>query len=84
MTNHKTVSLMVTEISQIQIFEGQFDLDLISQGHPKFSHFIVTTYPFDLSGLCCDSICCFGGVLLTRSGGWTIHSFVCFLTHPHL
>ncbi len=35
--DHKAVSLTVTEISQIKIFEGQFDLDLISQGYPKLA-----------------------------------------------
>ena len=33
--NDKSVSLTVSEIGQIENFPGQFDLDLISQGHPK-------------------------------------------------
>ena len=33
--NHRSVSLMVAEIWPIEIFRGQFDLDLISQGHSK-------------------------------------------------
>ena len=33
--NHKSVSLMIAEIWQTENFQGQFDLDLISQGHPK-------------------------------------------------
>ena len=28
-------SLMVTKLQQIDIFQGQFDLDLLSQGHQK-------------------------------------------------
>ena len=34
--NHKPASLTVTEIWQIDRFQGQFDLDLISQGHQKY------------------------------------------------
>ncbi len=33
--NNKSVSLMVTGIWPIEILEGQFDLDLLSQGHHK-------------------------------------------------
>ena len=33
--NHESVSLTVAEIWPIEIFWGQFDLDLISQGHHK-------------------------------------------------
>ncbi len=35
LSNHKSVSLTVTEICQVENFQGQFHLDLISQGHPK-------------------------------------------------
>ncbi len=50
--NHKAVSLTVTEIWQIENVGNQFDLDLISQGQPKLSHFVATTpapYLRDLS-----------------------------------
>ncbi len=33
--NDKSVSFKVTEKWQIEIFPGEFDLDLIFQGHPK-------------------------------------------------
>ena len=49
--NHKSVSLMAAEIWQIEIFQGQFDLDLLSQGHPKFNQFILFMCSINLSGL---------------------------------
>ena len=37
--NHKSVSLTVIEIWPIENFEGQFDLDLILQGHHKHENY---------------------------------------------
>ncbi len=34
--DHKSVSLMVTEIWPIEILEGYFDIDLISEGDEKY------------------------------------------------
>ncbi len=47
--NHKSVSLTVAELWPIEIFQGQFDNDLISQGHPKSNQFFVITPSIDLS-----------------------------------
>ncbi len=49
--NHKSVSLMAAEIWQIEIFSRSFDLDLLSQGHPKFNQFILFMCSINLSGL---------------------------------
>ena len=49
--NHKSVSLIVAEIWPTKIFQGQFDLDLISQGQPKSNHLCAIARPFDLRGL---------------------------------
>ena len=46
--NHKSVSLTVAELWPIEIFRGQFDLDLLSQGHPKSNQFFIITPPIDL------------------------------------
>ena len=40
MFNHKSVFLTVTEILHIKHFQGQFDLDLSSQGHTKYKKVI--------------------------------------------
>ena len=50
--NHKSVSLMVTEIWLIEIFEGQFDLDLISQGHHKYGEYLEGQFDLDLLSQC--------------------------------
>ncbi len=41
--DHKSVSLMVTEIWPIENFEGWFDHDLISQGHHKYGKWCSVT-----------------------------------------
>ncbi len=49
--NHKSVSLTVVEIWLIEIFQGQIDLDLISQDHPKSNHLCAIACPSNLNGL---------------------------------
>ncbi len=36
-----SVSLMVAEKWKIEYFQGQFDLDLLFQGHPQFNQFVL-------------------------------------------
>ncbi len=41
--NHKAVSITVTEIWPVENFQGQFDVDLVSQGHHKYAKWCTMT-----------------------------------------
>ncbi len=65
--NHKSVSLTVTEIWLIQIFQGKFDLDLLFQGHPDSNQFFLITCSLHLKDFQCDTIYRFDGIASPKS-----------------
>ena len=56
--NHKSISLIVAEIWQIDFFQDQFDLDQLFQGQPEINQFqfVLFTYSIDLSGQYSDIV----------------------------
>ena len=58
-SNHKSVSQTITEICQIENFQGQFDLDLISEGHPKHGMYYIHNDIISISSQ--PQVCIFSG-----------------------
>ena len=68
--NHRSVSLTVAEIWPNDIFRGQFDLDLISQGHSQIWQMIQS----DIISYCSQSQS-YKSVSLTVTEIWPIENF---------
>ena len=58
---------MVAEIWQIEIFQGQFDLDLLFQGHPETNQFFLITCSLHLKDFPCDTVYRSDGIASPKS-----------------